>query len=120
MKIEVVDIINNDDGSCNLILDMSEEALHKFASIGILKAITAAAQEVIDNVDNFIETVEEHKNEHYNLKVAGYIDDAIKLLERRPQGNINQAAMIDALVETCQDAINILIVAKGMLNATKT
>jgi hypothetical protein len=43
MKIEVVEIIENEDGSANIQFDMSSEAILAFAKIGLLHSLTDAA-----------------------------------------------------------------------------
>lgn len=117
MRIQVVGITDNDDGSCTVTVDMEQDALHKFAGIGIVKVFTDAAKEVIDDVDKFVQDVEECPP---TPTVEEYINDAIRILERRPQSGEDHATMIDGLVETIQDAINTLVVAKGLLSARES
>lgn len=109
MKLEVVDIKDNEDGSETLLVNMDESTIKKLASIGLLKVITDAANDIIDD----------HK-ETTEPTVESLINDAIKILERRPQAAEEHATLIDALVETIQDAINTLVVAKSLLDATET
>ena len=44
MKLEVTSYIENDDGSATVVFDMDNDTLHCFAKIGILKALTEAAE----------------------------------------------------------------------------
>ena len=37
--IKVVEVIENDDGSATLVLDMDSKAAHLFLSMGVLRAI---------------------------------------------------------------------------------
>lgn len=117
MKIEVIDIADNLDGTCTLVLDMPHEVIYKFASITLIKAITDAAHKVVDDVDNFVKDADEHTTERFDSGVDAYIYDAIKLLDLRPQAAEDQATMIDALVETCQNAIDTLAMAKSLLHS---
>jgi len=39
MDFKVVDIIDNEDGSASLVLDMNSEAAHAFLSLGVLRAL---------------------------------------------------------------------------------
>ena len=44
MKLEVTSYIENDDGSATVVFYMDNETLHCFAKIGIMKALTEAAE----------------------------------------------------------------------------
>ena len=37
--VEVIDIVENEDGSAIVVLDMDSEAAHAFLSLGVLRAI---------------------------------------------------------------------------------
>ena len=37
--VEVIDIVENEDGSATVVLDMDSEAAHAFLSLGVLRAI---------------------------------------------------------------------------------
>jgi len=105
MGIDIVDVKDNEDGSATLSVDMDEATLKRLASIGLIKVITDAATDIIETTEPTVQSL---------------IDDAIKLLERRPQAGEDHATLIDALFETIQDAINTLVVAKSLVNAKKT
>lgn len=45
--IDIVDLIENEDGSVTLRIDMSLEALKVFASIGLLETIRDKAEDVL-------------------------------------------------------------------------
>ena len=120
MKLEVVDIKDNDDGSCTITLDMENEAIQKFASIGVLKALTDAAKEIIDDVDNFIDDVKDCTPEKIEQTVSGYIDDAIRILNEQPRVHGTHVNTIDYLNEAAQSAIQTLIVAKSLLDAKES
>jgi len=106
MTIDVVDIKDHEDGSATLTVDMDDITLKKLASVGLLKVISDAAKEIVYY--------------HEESTVAALIGDTIKILERRPQAGVDHSTLIDGLVETIQDAINTLVVAKSLLDATET
>jgi hypothetical protein len=54
MKIDVLSITNNPDGSGTMIVDFDKEALVTFAKIGLLKVLTDEAERII----------KEHEDEH--------------------------------------------------------
>jgi hypothetical protein len=37
--VEVIDIVENEDGSATVVLDMDSKAAHTFLSLGVLRAI---------------------------------------------------------------------------------
>ena len=37
--VEVIDIVENEDGSATVVLDMDNKAAHAFLSLGVLRAI---------------------------------------------------------------------------------
>lgn len=47
-RIEVVEIKDNDDGSCTVMLDITNEALVIFAKKGILEVLKSCARKIID------------------------------------------------------------------------
>jgi len=47
MKIEVVDCQDHDDGGATLTLDLDDEAMRHFASIGLLKVIKDTVKNVL-------------------------------------------------------------------------
>jgi len=109
MAIDIVDIKDNEDGSATLSVDMDEVTLKRLASIGLLKVITDAAKNIVDEYQ-----------EATTPTVESLIDDTIKCLERRPHTGTDHATLIDALGETIQDAINILMVAKGFFDVKES
>ena len=121
MILEVLDIKDNDDGSAILTVDMDYETLKTFAGIGIIKALKDSAEEVI-NAQNLDEV--EHKPSDPKPDVAAqYLDDAIKVLENRYTefpSSYDEKLIIDTLTETCQNALEILIVARSFLDNNKT
>jgi len=118
--LEVLEIKDNDDGSAIITLDMDHETLKTFAGIGIIKALKDSAEEVI-NAQNLDEV--EHKPSDPKPDVAAqYLDDAIKVLENRMTDittACDQKYILDTLMETCQNALEILIVAKSFLEHNK-
>lgn len=46
--IDIVDLVENEDGSMTLRVDMTSEALKAFASIGLLNTLVEKAKEVTD------------------------------------------------------------------------
>ena len=38
-NVEVIDVIENEDGSATVVLDMGSKAAHLFLSMGVLRAI---------------------------------------------------------------------------------
>lgn len=52
MKMDVIAISDNDDGSATLTLDIDYETLKAFAKIGILKVLTDEANKVIKEHEN--------------------------------------------------------------------
>lgn len=112
MKFEVIDIKDSEDGSAILTVDMDEDTLKRFASIGLLKVLKDAA----------IDTLE--TKEQTNQLVETYIDNAIKIIENRTKVSstilCDEQKIIDLLAEVCQDVLNTLLVAKSMFNAKKS
>lgn len=41
IHFEVIEIVDNEDGSATLVLDMNSEAAHAFLSLGVLGALEA-------------------------------------------------------------------------------
>ena len=37
--VEVIDVVENEDGTATVVLDMDSEAAHTFRSLGVLRAI---------------------------------------------------------------------------------
>ena len=120
MILEVLNIEDNDDGSATIIVDMDQETLKKFASIGIIKVLKDSVEDIIiDDVDQFIEDVKDSPPAPMYDVAAAYIDDAIKVLESRMTEfpiSYNDKLIIDTLSDTCNDALQILIVAKSFFD----
>lgn len=51
MRIEVIKVVDNEDGSAEVEFEMDSEALRAFAKIGVLKAISDAVKETVDERD---------------------------------------------------------------------
>jgi hypothetical protein len=47
-KMEVTKIIDNEDGSATVMFDMDWDAVRAFAKIGLMRVLTEAAQEMIE------------------------------------------------------------------------
>lgn len=47
-RIEVVEIKDNDDGSCTVMLDITNASLVIFAKKGILEVLKSCARKIID------------------------------------------------------------------------
>ena len=47
-QIEVVSVVENEDGSMNVTFDMDQESVVAFAKIGLLKVLVDAAKEVLN------------------------------------------------------------------------
>jgi len=47
MKIDIVSVTDNEDGSGTMVVDFDQEALLAFARVGFLKVITDEAERVI-------------------------------------------------------------------------
>lgn len=121
MILEVLEIKDNDDGSAIITLDMDHETLKTFAGIGIIKALKDSAEEVI-NTQN-LDEVNNNPSEPKPDVAAQYLDDAIKVLENRMTvitTACDQKYILDTLMETCQNALEILIVARSFLDNNKT
>lgn len=121
MILEVLDIKDNDDGSAILTVDMDYETLKTFAGIGIIKALKDSAEEVI-NAQN-LDKVNNNPSDPKPDVAAQYLDDAIKVLENRMtdiSSACDQKYILDTLTETCQNALEILIVARSFLDNNKT
>lgn len=119
MILEVLNIEDNDDGSATLTVDMDQETLKKFASIGIIKVLKDNAEDIINNVDQFIEDVKDNPPKSMHDVAAAYIDDAIKVLESRMTEfpiSYDEKLIIDTLSDTCHDALQILIVARSFFD----
>ena len=119
MILEVLNIEDNDDGSATLTVDMDQETLKKFASIGIIKVLKDNAEDIINNVDQFIEDVKDNPPKPMHDVAAAYIDDAIKVLESRMTEfpiSYDEKLIIDTLSDTCIDALQILIVARSFFD----
>jgi len=119
MILEVLNIEDNDDGSATLTVDMDQETLKKFASVGIIKVLKDSVEDIVNNVDQFIEDVKDTPPEPmYDVAVA-YIDDAIKILEDKMTEfptSYDEKLIIDTLSDTCNDALQILIVARSFFD----
>ena len=44
MRIDVLDVIDREDGGANIIIDMDEKSTEQFARIGLIKVLTDAAE----------------------------------------------------------------------------
>jgi len=44
MRIDVLDVVDREDGGANIIIDMDEKSTEQFARIGIIKVLTDAAE----------------------------------------------------------------------------
>ena len=42
--VEVIEVVENEDGSATVVLDMNSEAAHAFLSLGVLRAIEAGLE----------------------------------------------------------------------------
>jgi len=51
MRIDVLDVIDREDGGANIIIDMDEKSTEQFARIGIIKVLTDAAEATADQHD---------------------------------------------------------------------
>jgi len=51
--VEVIEVVENEDGSATVVLDMNSKAAHAFLSLGVLRAIEAGleAAEEAQNAD---------------------------------------------------------------------
>ena len=47
-QIEVVSVVENDDGSMNVTFDMDHESVIAFAKVGQLKVLTDAAKDILN------------------------------------------------------------------------
>lgn len=47
-QIEVVSVVENEDGSMNVTFDMDQESVVAFAKIGLLKVLVDAAKDVLN------------------------------------------------------------------------
>lgn len=108
MTIDVVDIKDHEDGSATLTVDMDDATLKRLASIGLLKVISDAAKDIVDECQ-----------ETTTPTVESLIEDTIKILQRQPHVGEDRSILVDALNEIIQDAINTLIVAKGFFDVNK-
>jgi hypothetical protein len=43
-KIEVLEVVDNEDGSCRVVFDLDHSAIIKFAKIGLLQTLIDAAK----------------------------------------------------------------------------
>ena len=48
MKFEVIEIIDQDDGSARMIVDMDYETIIAFAKIGVIHSLERAAEKTIE------------------------------------------------------------------------
>jgi len=46
IDFKVVDIVDNEDGSATLVLDMNSKAAHAFLSLGVLRALELGLAEL--------------------------------------------------------------------------
>lgn len=46
IDFKVVDIVDNEDGSATLVLDMNSKAAHAFLSLGVLRALELGLDEL--------------------------------------------------------------------------
>lgn len=139
MILEVIDIKENNDGSATITVDMDQETLKIFAGIGIVKALKDSAEDINkinakdiikdsaeDITDTQIQNLYEVKDkllESIPDIVVQYLDDAIKVLENRQDKFLlsdNDKLIIDTLSETCQNTLEILIVARSFFDNIKT
>ena len=44
--VEVIDVVENEDGSATVVLDMDSKAAHAFLSMGVLRAIELGLDEL--------------------------------------------------------------------------
>lgn len=54
MKIDIISIVDNPDGSMTMTVDFDNESLVAFAKLGLMKTLTEQAERII----------KEHGNEH--------------------------------------------------------
>ena len=47
-QIEVISVVENEDGSMNVTFDMDQESVIAFAKIGLLKVLVDAAKDVLN------------------------------------------------------------------------
>ena len=47
MHIDVLKIVENDDGSCNIVFEMDRKSLESFAKAGLLSVLKEAAKEIV-------------------------------------------------------------------------
>ena len=47
-KMEITKIVDNEDGSATVMFDMDWDAVRAFAKIGLMRVLTEAAQEMIE------------------------------------------------------------------------
>ena len=121
MILEVLDIKDNDDGSATITVDMDQETLKTFAGIGILKVLKDSAEDII-NAQN-LEEIKDKPSDPKPDVAAAYLDDAIKVLENRTtdiSSACDEKYIVDTLTETCQNVLEILIVARSFLDNNKT
>lgn len=48
MKFEIIELIDEEDGSARMIVDMDHEAIIAFAKIGVVHALEKAAEKAIE------------------------------------------------------------------------
>lgn len=55
MGIEVVNIVENEDGSANIILNMSMDYLIEFAKVGLVAVLKEKCTEMLNESDSYKE-----------------------------------------------------------------
>ena len=45
MRIDVLDVVDREDGGANLIIDMDQKSIEQFARIGLIKVLMDAAED---------------------------------------------------------------------------
>ena len=48
-KIDIVEIKENEDGSCTVVFDMDSDLVVHFAKIGLLKVLLDAAKDIVED-----------------------------------------------------------------------
>jgi hypothetical protein len=65
-NIQVVDIVDNEDGSATMTIDMSRDALICFAKIGLTKALVDEAERVIKEHEGEVNYDNEYSKDSSN------------------------------------------------------
>lgn len=70
-SFDVVSIVDNFDGTVNVVLDMDLETLKVFASIGLMEVFREKAKEIIDGHSNGEGTADPRSGGESNSSVSG-------------------------------------------------